>query len=82
MKRLTRGKAITLFCHECCGYDGHRRKKPTISYSTAGYEVSKCEEKKCPLWPFRLGVEITESRPKKKNRDITTMLVKEASKTR
>jgi len=45
--------------------DGRRRDKPTVSYQSAGYEVSKCPDEICPLWPYRSGREVEESRPKK-----------------
>ena len=42
-KRITRGKAIRLKCLDCCcGNSG---------------EVRRCELRKCPLWPFRMGNE-------------------------
>jgi len=84
MKRITRGKAIQLFCHECCGWDARRRPdgKSLISYISAGYEVSKCESKICPLWPFRNGVEQNESIPHKKKSSYSTTHVKVESKSR
>lgn len=45
-KRITRGKAIRMKCLECSG--GQRA------------EVRLCEMRECPLWPFRLGKEITD----------------------
>ncbi len=64
-KRLTRGQAIMLFCHECMGFDRHRTKGTgCVSYHSAGFEVSKCPDNQCPLWVFRLGREIEETIPK------------------
>lgn len=42
-KRITRGKAIRLKCLDCCCGNGA--------------EVRRCELRKCPLWPFRMGNE-------------------------
>jgi len=68
-KRLTRGRAIVLFCHECNGYDSHRsRGTGSVSYLEAGYEVSKCPDTECPLWAFRMGHEIEETSPKRTER--------------
>ena len=38
---LTRGRAIHLFCIECCGYQVN--------------EVRLCPDGHCPLYPYRLG---------------------------
>ncbi len=35
---LTRGKAIKIFCTQCCGYE---------------YHPSECEITDCALWPYR-----------------------------
>lgn len=45
MKRLTRGQAIRMKCVDCCG--GIRA------------EVRKCTATECPLWPYRMGAEIS-----------------------
>ena len=44
-KRLTRGKAIILFCRECMEYDGHRGGKAGTAYVKAGMMVRECEDK-------------------------------------
>jgi hypothetical protein len=84
MNRLTRGKAIQLFCHECCGWDARRKEdgKSLVSYQSAGHEVKKCESKICPLRPYRNGIEENESIPRKKKSDNTTMLKQAAPKSR
>ncbi len=96
MKRITRGKTIVLFCHECSGWDARRRPdgKSLISYPEAGHAVSACDTTICPLWPFRTGKEEIETRPKKKDsltaclplriplRDKDSMVAKEHPKTR
>jgi len=70
-KRRTRGRAIVLFCHECNGYDSHGSQGTgSISYQSAGIEVSKCTDTECPLWSFRLGREAEEARPKRPERNI------------
>lgn len=42
-KRVTRGKAIRLKCLDCCCGNSA--------------EVRRCDLRKCPLWPFRMGNE-------------------------
>ena len=50
MERLTRGQAIKAKCVDCCG--------------GLVYEVKKCTVTHCPLWIYRMGVEITQNTPK------------------
>jgi len=82
MKRLTRGKSIQIFCHECFGWDARRRPdgKSLISYLSAGYEVSKCESEICPLWSFRNGLEEKETNPNKNIPRETSTLTQSAFK--
>ncbi len=82
--RMSRGKAIKLFCHECCGYDGARNpeKTPIVSYSTAGHEVKRCLDKKCPLWPFRQGREINGDEPLTKEGGTNEKLTDKNPKTK
>lgn len=42
-ERITRGKAIRLKCLDCC--------------CGSTVEVRLCENRKCPLWRFRMGRE-------------------------
>lgn len=42
-ERITRGKAIRLKCLDCCCGNSA--------------EVRRCDLKKCPLWPYRMGSE-------------------------
>ncbi len=50
----SRTMAVKLYCHECNGYDSHKKDgKPTVSYQTAGYAVTRCAVQNCPLWPYR-----------------------------
>ena len=50
MERLTRSKAIRAKCLDCCCGNSA--------------EVRRCEITTCPLWIYRMGVEITENTPK------------------
>ena len=51
----SRMKAVRLYCHECCGFDGHKKEgKPTVSYISAGHLVVKCAVKNCPLHAYRM----------------------------
>ena len=50
MERLTRGKAIRAKCLDCCCGNSA--------------EVRKCTITTCPLWIYRMGVEVTENTPK------------------
>ena len=51
----SRAKAVKLYCHECNGFDGHKKEgKPTVSYQTAGYAVIRCDVTDCPLHPYRM----------------------------
>ena len=53
----SRADAVRLFCAECMGYDGHRIKgNSNVSYLSARLEVTHCQVKECPLWPYRLRV--------------------------
>ena len=59
LKRIYAGKsragAVRLFCAECMGHDGHRvGGEGHVSYISARLEAAKCQDKKCPLWPYRL----------------------------
>ena len=47
---LTRGKAIRLFCAECCGW--------------SWAEARRCPAETCPLWPYRPGAISTEGSEK------------------
>ena len=50
----SRRKAVFLFCHECNGYSQHREKGNFApSYQETGHEVTKCTNKKCPLYPYK-----------------------------
>jgi len=49
----SRKKAIHIFCRECMGYDGHRVKKPHMTYQEANIAVANCKNKKCSLFPYR-----------------------------
>jgi len=52
--KLSRGQAMTLFCLECMGYDGHRNNGTgTISRTKAAFEVTKCTDPECPLFEWR-----------------------------
>jgi len=64
-KRFTRGQAIVLFCRECMGYDAHRGGKVGTPYIKAGMLVKECEDKGCPLWSYRNGMEEGKTRPTK-----------------
>jgi len=68
------------------GLKHYTRRRPDgkslISYISAGYEVTKCESKICPLWPFRNGIEENESIPHKKKSSYSTTHVKAESKNR
>jgi len=47
-------KAIVLFCHECMGYDAHKKRGTgKISYQKTTVDVSNCVVDDCPLWLFR-----------------------------
>jgi len=60
LKKVYAGKSrkygVILFCRECCGFNGHREEqtKSSVSFNEAGYEVSNCPSRKCPLRPYRL----------------------------
>jgi len=47
------------------GYDGHRGGKAGTPYVKAGMMVKECEDKVCPLWAYRNGMEEGKSRPRK-----------------
>lgn len=50
MERLTRSKAIRAKCLDCCCGNSA--------------EVRRCEITTCPLWIYRMGVEVTKNTPK------------------
>jgi hypothetical protein len=83
-RRITRGIAIQIFCHECCGWDARRTPdgKSSVSYNAAGHEVSKCESKICPLWQYRNGAEEKESIPVEKGSRFSTTPLLSRSKSR
>lgn len=50
----SRTEAVRLFCKECMGYDGHLTGTPHIKEVAAAQWVKACDNKRCPLWPYRL----------------------------
>jgi len=50
----SRAEAVKLFCRECMGYSYHRNGWKGVSYQEASRRVKECEDKKCPLWKYRL----------------------------
>jgi len=64
--RLTRGRAIRLFCLECMGYDKHRSGSThSVSRMEAAYQVKDCTDLECPLYNYRTGTETGGNRPRR-----------------
>lgn len=69
-ERLTRAKAIKEWCLECMGCDFRRakltgRKACGTGPIQAAQMVRECEDKNCPLYNFRTGIETTPGITKK-----------------
>lgn len=53
-RKLSRAQAMTLFCLECMGYDGHRSGGTrSVTRRSAAYEVTRCTDPECPLYEWR-----------------------------
>ena len=65
MKRITRAKAVKIFCQTCMGCDDWYGGKVGTTPVEASYMVKKCESITCPLYNFRTGAETTPGKPKK-----------------
>ena len=62
MKRITRAKAVKLFCMTCFGWTGSNEG---TGPGDAVKMVRECESKNCYLYNFRTGRETTPGLPKK-----------------
>jgi len=65
MKRLTRAKAVKIFCQTCMGCDEWYGGKAGTKPNEASIMVRECESKNCPLYNFRTGKETTPGLVKK-----------------
>jgi len=52
--KLSRAQAMTLFCLECVGYDGHRGDSTrSVKRREASHEITQCTDTECPLYEWR-----------------------------
>ena len=68
-KRLTRAKAVKIFCQTCMGCDEWYGEKAGTKKNEASIMVKNCESVNCPLYNFRTGKDTTPASPKKTFKD-------------